>query len=253
MAATRKPISHRAAFLQSFHTGTSASAREAAIAENKALIDGAEYTPEIKAPSTRNTGMVTIGGVKGTPLAPKVTPETTNPADTFLPGTEKQVAFIKSLATQRNLTDSDLKVMLRRYRTARTLIDALMIMPRVYNTPETSNTTAKPAAEPITEGMYRKADGTIYKVSATRSTGQLVGYKWNLFATPEPTAKGLKFGEFVYEGKRPLYSLKSTDKLSLAEAKAMGAEFHYCVRCGIELTKQSSIDNGIGPICASKF
>ena len=118
---------------------------------------------------------------------------------------------------------------------------------------EDATNNAPTKGSEITEGMYRKSDGTIYKVAYTRQSRQLVAYKWNLFTTPEPTAKGLKYGEFKYEGKSPLYSLSIEDKLSIEQAKALGAEFHYCIRCGIELTKQSSIDQGMGDWCASKY
>jgi hypothetical protein len=194
-----------------------------------------------------------IDKLMGLPYKGTNSPVATVAVTNGIPASEKQINFIKSLADRKGFNLAESLIGLTKSSASR-MIETLMNMndkPREVANPAETKSTTNTAA--LTEGMYRKADGTIYKVAYTRTSGQLVAYKWELFATSEPTAKGLKFGEFVYEGKRPLYSLTATDKLSLEEAKAMGAEFHYCVRCGIELTKQSSIDQGIGPICASKF
>lgn len=114
------------------------------------------------------------------------------------------------------------------------------------------NKVTKTQVEPLALGLYLKGE-ELYKVHLTRSSGQMVASLWTLFETPEPTARGLKFGEFVYQGKRPLNSLTADMRLTLDEAKAMGAQFHYCCSCGIELTNPESIAEGIGPICARKF
>ena len=154
-------------------------------------------------------------------------------------GSDKQRSFLTSLMADTNLAESDIN---SNYSTISEAISALIEIKR----------SMPKKAVMLTEGMYKK-DGELYKVATTRTSGQLVGYKWNLFATPEPTKRGLKYGEFEYLGKAILNKLSPNDKLSIEEAKAIGVEFHYCCVCGIELTNQDSIDAGIGPICASKF
>lgn len=120
----------------------------------------------------------------------------------------------------------------------------------LFKAPRAATVVATEAA--LIPGIYRKGESLI-KAYLTRNSGQLVGAEWTLFEDPEATKRGLKYGEFVYGGKRMLSGLTLDMLLTLEEAKAIGAEFHYCCACGIELTHPDSIAAGIGPICASKF
>lgn len=131
-------------------------------------------------------------------------------------------------------------------RDASAALDVLFNAPRIV--------VETPKGEELREGVYRcPRTGDLIKAYLTRGSRQLVGARWELFDVPEETKRGLKYGEFVYEGKRGLSGLTLDDMLSIDEAKAIGAEFHYCCVCGIELTNADSIEAGIGPICASKF
>jgi hypothetical protein len=155
-------------------------------------------------------------------------------------GSDKQKSFLRSLMADTNLSESDVN------STYRTISDAISSLIKI------KAEQPKSAKKELSEGLYNK-NGILYRLKFTRSSGQLVAYRWTKFETPEPTAKGLKFGEFVYEGKRPLYSLTEDDRMSLEEAMAHGMEFHYCCVCGIELTNPDSQAEGIGPICKRKF
>lgn len=131
--------------------------------------------------------------------------------------------------------------------------DASAALDVLFNAPRMAR-KALPESEELTEGVYRHpTSGALVKAYLTRGSGQLVGAIWEDYDEPEPTKRGLKFGEFVYQGKRGLNGLTLKDRLTLDEAKALGAEFHYCCVCGIELTNPDSIAAGIGPVCANKF
>lgn len=87
-------------------------------------------------------------------------------------------------------------------------------------------------------GFYRKDEGII-EAYYTKSQ-QLVA---------RTILDNGKKGEYL--GKAGLVGL--TDKLTLEEAKAFGRETGVCMVCGRELTNPASIEDGIGPVCSSKF
>lgn len=96
---------------------------------------------------------------------------------------------------------------------------------------------------PAEEGMYRKGD-VIYKVQiAVHGNGR-------------PYAKQLvQDGEnwsFEY-APGAVRTLRPEHRLTLEQAKEFGALYGTCCVCGRTLTNESSIEAGIGPVCASKF
>jgi hypothetical protein len=90
-------------------------------------------------------------------------------------------------------------------------------------------------AESVTPGMYWDADGDPVKVQVSRTSGK-------------PYAKTVD-GEYIGGGKH----LVGLVRMTLAEAKAYGRRTGQCCCCGAQLTDPSSVEAGIGPICASKF
>ncbi|AZS06676.1 hypothetical protein HOU95_gp036 [Streptomyces phage Hiyaa] len=96
---------------------------------------------------------------------------------------------------------------------------------------------------PATEGMYKK-DGQIYKVQiAVHGSGR-------------PYAKKLVEVDGEWEFVRApgmVNRLTSADKMSLEEAKEFGKLYGTCCVCGRTLTKEESIAEGIGPVCAGKM
>ncbi len=105
----------------------------------------------------------------------------------------------------------------------------------------------KAASADTEEGFYVK-DDTVYKVQiAVHGSGR-------------PYAKRLVVAE--YDGvKSALWEyaagavreLKPEHKLTLEQAKEFGKLYGVCVRCGTVLTDEFSIENGIGPVCITKF
>jgi len=96
-------------------------------------------------------------------------------------------------------------------------------------------------------GIYKDhSSGTIYKVQlAVHGSGRL--YAKKLVVHPED-----KTATFVYE-PGAIYRISASDKMTLEDAKAFGALYGCCVRCGRTLTDEQSIAAGIGPICAGRW
>lgn len=99
------------------------------------------------------------------------------------------------------------------------------------------------AKAPAPEGMHKLGD-KIYKVQiAVHGSGK-------------PYAKELvQYGDsFSFEYAPGAVSKLSEDtKMTLEQAKEFGALYGTCCVCGRTLTQESSIEAGIGPICAGKF
>lgn len=87
-------------------------------------------------------------------------------------------------------------------------------------------------------GMYALGE-RIFKVQKSRESGNLY-------------AKELVDGSFQYAAGA-VKLLGPEDALSLDAAKAYGRATGTCCCCGRELTDPASIEDGIGPICATKF
>lgn len=61
-------------------------------------------------------------------------------------------------------------------------------------------------------------------------------------------------GSWVYEGRSAAFHKLSADTLmSLEDAKEFGALYGFCCNCGKTLTDETSIEAGIGPVCAKRF
>jgi len=99
---------------------------------------------------------------------------------------------------------------------------------------------ARPRRAPVTEdGMYLH-EGRVYKVQvAKQGSGRLY-------------AKRLDEGTFVYESGA-IYRLSADERMTLAQAQEYGRLYGICCRCGAELTDEKSIEDGIGPVCATKW
>lgn len=97
---------------------------------------------------------------------------------------------------------------------------------------------ARPDVNELDEGMYRVGDD-IFKVYRTRETNRLV-------------TKTLTEDGFEYTGMKPLSFITAEHRMTLDEAKAYGKVTNTCCVCSRKLTKESSILDGIGPVCAGK-
>lgn len=100
-------------------------------------------------------------------------------------------------------------------------------------------------ANPVTElGMYRNADGVMFRVKQSRETGNLYAMRF----VPEAQVKSERF---VYE-RGGLFRLNADMRMTVEQAQLVGVQFGICCVCGAELTATESVANGIGPVCARR-
>lgn len=104
---------------------------------------------------------------------------------------------------------------------------------------------AQAPANPVTEvGMYLNGEGVVYRVKRSQA-GRLYASRY----VPEAQARG---DRFVYEGGA-VYRLDATMRMTLEQAKALGAQYAQCCVCGRDLSAEESVEAGIGPVCAGRI
>jgi hypothetical protein len=103
----------------------------------------------------------------------------------------------------------------------------------------------RPAARVDADGMYKTADGTIWKVQ------RAVNGSGNLYAKRLVVDEASRTGSFEY-APGAITRLTAADKMSLEDAQAFGRLYGVCCVCGRTLTDESSIAAGIGPICSGR-
>lgn len=104
---------------------------------------------------------------------------------------------------------------------------------------------AQAPANPVTEvGMYLNAEGVAYRVKRSQA-GRLYASRF----VPEAQARA---DRFVYEGGA-VYRLDASMRMTLEQAKALGARYSQCCVCGRDLSAEQSVEAGIGPICAGRL
>jgi hypothetical protein len=147
------------------------------------------------------------------------------------PATPKQISFLTSLASEREYDLAERKSAGLTVREASELIEFLLAMP-------------KPASRvsfvELELGMYRLANGDIYRIQRSRESGRLY-------------AKKLDWANntFVFE-QGAMRLITADDRMTLDEAKAWGVETGICCVCSAFLTDPKSVSAGIGPVCASR-
>lgn len=156
--------------------------------------------------------------------------------------TDKQAAFLSSLLDTRDVAavgfdaqairDSILAGDLSK-RDASGFIDALTRAPRVE--------AARAPRIVLEAGMYR-VDGEIFRVQASRETGNLYAKRLNLLA---------EGAEFVY-APGALRAIRPEHRMSQDEARAWGVEMGICCVCAAVLTDPESVARGIGPVCGKR-
>lgn len=104
---------------------------------------------------------------------------------------------------------------------------------------------AQAPANPVTEvGMYLNAEGVAYRVKQSQA-GRLYASRF----VPEAQARA---DRFVYEGGA-VYRLDASMRMTLEQAKALGAQYSQCCVCGRDLSAEQSVEAGIGPVCAGRL
>lgn len=110
-------------------------------------------------------------------------------------------------------------------------------------------TETKPTVEEIDEDGLYVLDETIYKVQiAKQGSGRLYAKRL------EVRKVGDRYeSEWIYEGRKPLRKLRPENRMTEAQAAAFGQLYGICGVCGRDLTDETSIELGIGPICRQRF
>ena len=149
------------------------------------------------------------------------------------PATERQMDYIKRLRQERDLPQD----FVGSRSDAFAEIERLKRMPRIH----------KHSAADV--GMYRTADGTIYKVvNAIHGSGR--NYAKRLITGVHPD--GTTWAKFEIE-RGAVYRLQPEDRLSVEDGAEYGKLYGFCVRCAATLTDEISIELGMGPICRQKW
>jgi hypothetical protein len=144
------------------------------------------------------------------------------------PASDKQVAFLHTLISERVFEGAvDFATL--------TSAEASSLITELLNSPR------KSGAERVSdEGMYRNAEGEIFRVQRSKESGNLYAKRLDIID-----------GGFVYEAGA-IRNLKPSDRMTLDEAKAFGVEYGICCVCGAFLTNEVSVAEGIGPVCGGR-
>jgi hypothetical protein len=157
--------------------------------------------------------------------------------------TEKQLDFITSLGGTVSATIE---------RTAASkMIGQLLAAERAFGHAKGSN--------PVTEvGMYRTAEGTIYKVQRSKLNGNLYAKKLTpingqrLRDVEVGVADSIVNFEFVYDAGA-IRNLTAEMRLTPEKAKEFGIRYGVCCVCGKTLRDADSVQAGIGPVCETRL
>lgn len=171
----------------------------------------------------------------------------------FVPATDKQIKFLYSLATTKELvygTNDECVANLDRMQAsggiskdiASGLIGVLVKLPKRTTTP-----AAAKQAVALEDGVYRDGNGIFWMVYHTvHGANQQVAKRLVVTTNTDGTFNGT----WDYAGKAPLASLTPADKLSAEDAAQFGKVYGFCVRCARTLTKEESKHVGYGQTCA---
>jgi hypothetical protein len=188
----------------------------------------------------------------GCPIKGTNSPVMENSPNT-IPGSEKQVKYIKDLFTQLNLSESDVNTFLKTFPTPSALISNLLKMPKpnkeilLKKEIDKARDNEEYVPTEIIPGYYRDIDSQVWKVQFNQSRTGMYALKRINKRKYEYTAGAIKeLTPSMFVSLNPL-------DVTLEEAKEYGRKTGTCYMCSRELTNPVSIENGIGPICASKF
>lgn len=100
-----------------------------------------------------------------------------------------------------------------------------------------------PIQRALRPGIYRRADGAIFRVRMNREKTKVYTQRW--------AVAGNGF-TFAYEPEA-LATLTVADALPLDEARAISRQAGQCVVCAKILSDAKSLADGVGPTCAKSW
>lgn len=106
--------------------------------------------------------------------------------------------------------------------------------------------------DPVTEpGMYRHGED-ILKVQRSKSSDNLYAKRLVMITGQRLSEDAERVPwEFVYE-QGAIRTLKASDRMTVEQARAFGIQYGVCCVCGAFLKDATSVENGIGPVCAKR-
>jgi hypothetical protein len=168
---------------------------------------------------------------------PKIQTEIHVPADSATPA---QMAFLRTLCGEQGAE----------VRTQYSKSEASDEIERLLKARETGS--GRISGRISEDGMYRTPDGEIYKVQvAVHGSGRLYAKKLVALDEPKVMRKGTKTHDFVFESGA-LAKITPEMKMTLEEMKEWGKLYGTCCKCGLTLTDETSIEEGIGPVCGGR-
>ena len=155
---------------------------------------------------------------------------------------DKQISFIEKMIGSCDRTDERTNATCKTFEmlietkqmnkaAASGAIDILKGLPKAMTA------TVEQSGGPSGEGFFVKGDD-IWKVKATK-----VGKLW----AHRKVASGWEFD------RAASFSLTDSDRITVEQAAAFGHRTGNCLICSRELTEQSSVERGIGPVCITKI
>lgn len=179
---------------------------------------------------------------------------------TMVPITEGQARFMTNLVAQKLAPGSDLAVAildkmdsLTKIEAKRHLDDLQLLPDYVAPVADGERPARRNTPEIEADGMYRDpATGDIYKVQvAVHGSGKL--YAKKLVKLDEPVMKRGKEATHEFEmAWGAIMRIKPEWRMTAEDAKEFGKLYGCCCRCGLTLTDEVSIAEGLGPDCRKK-
>ena len=180
----------------------------------------------------------------------------------ILPISDGQARFMRNLIGQKLAPASELAVALLAKVDLLTKIEAKRHLDDLQQLPDYAAPRAAGEAparrrntpEVEADGMYRNpATGEVFKVQvAVHGSGKL--YAKKLVKLDEPVMKRGKEAHYDFVmASGAIMTIKPEWRLSREDAAEFGKLYGCCIRCGLVLTDEDSIDLGIGPDCRKKF
>lgn len=156
-------------------------------------------------------------------------------ADRIAPASDKQLAYIEALKSQRQGAEQFIEQFYAGYGSdkltapwAKHLIDSLLALPAIAR------------RVLVDVGAYRY-NGIIYSVRRGRESGNLNAFSWDTATNQWQYAGAIKF------------ELRPQHRLTLEEALTFGVQTGSCAHCGVTLTNKTSAMIGMGPVCRKKY
>lgn len=182
------------------------------------------------------------------------------------PPTDGQVKFYTDLLRRKGGCDQeevDRRVAKRKAEHAWTRSSVSKAIDKLKAMPDREGDGATKEEPP--EGFHL-LDDQIYSVKrAVHGSGMLVGRRLQTENAEAVKAAWKEWDDGGRHGRQPkldwdyvgrkgaFWKLSEATLLTKEQLQAMGHLYGICCRCGACLTKQESIDRGMGPVCASKF